>query len=709
MVWIMDHLNQQNGSAFIIVLMALVIMSLLGTAFLIMSGIEPESSFIESVGVRAFYQTETILDDYVYEFLHGVDSDNPPDGYPDTYEQVMINGGRIDTTYTLIDSSGSAENFDVELSIYRIPTKYTPASNPIDDKSPYVSLVEMGEDNIWGQPVVLDLDDDGEMDVLVATDQGNIYRYIYQLAEYQNNYGKTMVRYQLEPHPSQPVFASAIGEIYGGIVVEDLDNDGTVELLVVGGNTLYCFAPDGSQNWTYAGSGSVDYNLNGYYAEPTTGEIDSDEWGYDPVNREWVPLDEPNREVAFIALTATAAELVILEDDGTVIDQVQIPKFTDDSGVSYIGYAHSRPVFADVNGGSRVGADHANEIIASNGYFIFCFDEYDNTWQERWRYPVGMENKNASGDFTDDDHFLPKTAFYNPQPSVADVDIDASNELDGDKEVIFGSTDGYLVVLDDQGRNDMTITINDVRIPVNTTTQDPCMTLPIEVFNIDMDTDSIPEIIVEANGEIKAFHISYDAAFAGGTAGDALDWEPWETSTAVDNINLITGVGAYVEVYSMTEPVGESITGPINFRNLDNDPELEMVYGTLFNTASHLVVLDFDYTSGTMLGTYLRIAFEEESAPSFYGGVALHDLDGDGYVEMIAGSGALSSDVPTKLDSQYLLAYTLKNMDLPRCIIEAEVTGQKSRAVRRIEAVIRMQIEPEEDHCNYEIMAWTER
>ena len=169
-------------------------------------------------------------------------------------------------------------------------------------------------------------------------------------------------------------------------------------------------------------------------------------------------------------------------------------------------------------------------------------------------------------------------------------------------------------------------------------------------------------------------------------------------------------------------PMNNGINGPASFYNLDNDPELEIAYGTMYNDGkAYLIVLDnkFEDIGGGMQQpkTYERIAIEDnENDPSFNGGVALADLNNDGFLEIIAATAKFGTPPadglygnPVTNGTKYLYVHSLRNMQLPKCVITAQVKGRDG-SLRTVEAIVRLQVDVSNSSRNsFEVMSWVEK
>ncbi len=123
---------------------------------------------------------------------------------------------------------------------------------------------------IWSSPAIGDVDDDGDLDIIVGT--GNFY---LNRAKYVNGYdwqGNTLPGWPVVLNP--PVADSRLG-VFASPALVDLDADGKLEVLI--GDmlcVLRCINYDGSVRW----SRQVGTDINAFvqFSSPAVGDIDGD-------------------------------------------------------------------------------------------------------------------------------------------------------------------------------------------------------------------------------------------------------------------------------------------------------------------------------------------------------------------------------------------------------------------------------------------------
>lgn len=673
----MYRYRSEKGTALVIALMVMVVMSMLAAAFIIMTSFEPESSRNEALGVRSYYGADASIESHIHELVYGEDS-APQNGYPDLYDHVMI--AEQDTTYP---PEVLANGDTAYVTISRSGGYVSTDRNFKDIVSPYAYETSIGDGNAWGKPVVVDLDGDDVLDVLIGTDQGEIYRFIYTLETIS---GEKTPRWILKAPTSNPWITLDSGGIFGDIIVTDLTEDGVLEIIVNNNeDDLYCYNVDGSKRWQVNGTGSQNYCWS-----PGIGDIDR----------------ESGNEIAY----STTNGVVMVDSDGSIITTIPYPAMG--------GYTHGRPLLVDVNGG--LGGDPRAELIFTDGIYYYCFNELDNNWEEIWRYPVGVRDSSgtylASSRSTDE--------FWVAQPYAFDID------RDGDDEILASPAGVHIyeptfVVLDYRGRlvDETTKDLNfdgiieqDVLVPndircnfSNLHGASSILTYQPGII-ADCNDDGFLDIFIQTNNYIHIMN------FFGNSSGTNSDI----SITTVDTAGNYAIYGSYSFVdynedytgdFPTVEPVGGiQINGEITFENIDVDPQLELIYGTNFTTTSnksYLVVMDNKIDSNTQnLGTYERLSFSSDdyNTPNFFGGVTVEDLNGDGYMEIVAASAG----GPDAQLEQFIFVYSLKTTDWPKCIITAEIKG-KNDVTRKIETVVRLQLDDTLAQKNYEVLSWIEK
>ncbi|KAN0012149.1 hypothetical protein ACTFIU_000373 [Dictyostelium citrinum] len=105
---------------------------------------------------------------------------------------------------------------------------------------------------IYGSPTVVDLNNDGKLEIIIGTALGFLYVLDYQGVPFSGNY---------------PL---VLESIFTQIVTEDLDSDGKLELIVIDtkGNVV-CFNSDGDEIWSQQVTGKTEF-------PPSIGDLDGD-------------------------------------------------------------------------------------------------------------------------------------------------------------------------------------------------------------------------------------------------------------------------------------------------------------------------------------------------------------------------------------------------------------------------------------------------
>jgi hypothetical protein len=758
--------NNERGSALVIALMAMVIMTLLAASFLIMSSFESESSHNEAVSVQAYYYADAAVDAVIHKLIAGEDIDN--NDFPDLYEKVMGVGSYENNPQEdslVVDVDGH----DVKVALYSLPGGYVYNAEPFDEDSPNACKTKIEDAGVWGKPTIKDIDYDGKMDVLVGDDKGGIRRYTYEL---QPN-GK----FCLEPWggwDADDPWIDIPGRIMGDVQVANIDGDteGSNEIIVNNDKgELYCFdAVTGQQKWKVDEGGN-----NGSAWEPTFGDIDGD----------------PNtKEIAY----RTRNGVCLVDSDGNKVATIPKPTYNDaryegireayDDDYDKGGNTTSRPLVIDTDSGADYGGgDSKAEIVFGDGLSIFCYDEdpISGDWVEKWRYPVGVFMNATTSNKTDEEgntvepghpwkdskgNFIPMTrhsAMWEAPPAYYDLDND------GDMEIIFSAADSNPhnqndvceTILDDNHRR-----INEVMVDGNLRdvnyngVQDSNLLVPDDIraslwwtsvpsgledsYTTDnlpasdmcnknkgyeihshrppsisnYNDDAYPEIFIQSCLDV-IFVINVD--FNMDPSNPDQYWIPSQPSLTDFSSGDYTPRGCWRFTDFDTDGTGDpdfpagipgtgDVHGPPNFVNVDDDPEKEIIYGTMNEgPPAELVIIDNVKDDNGDLAIYERVQIippDDSENTSFHGGVAVADLNNDGFMEIVGASDRHHGVGGSA--NQYMYSYSLINMNLAKIIITADAEGEDG-AMRSIEAAVRVQNVNTGGQGNYEIVSWVER
>ena len=164
-------------------------------------------------------------------------------------------------------------------------------------------------------PVLVDLDKDGDLEVLVSG-----YNKIFIWHHDGNTFGNNWPRMTQE-FPVEPLSQVTVG---------DINNDGILEIVAIEGNTIYAWDPDGnpiSPNWPITFS-NVTFTFFGVETQgPAIGDIDGD----------------GNQEIVVVGKDIASHGLVFaLHPDGTVVEKFPI-RFKGNI------YPTGTPVLADLD------------------------------------------------------------------------------------------------------------------------------------------------------------------------------------------------------------------------------------------------------------------------------------------------------------------------------------------------------------------------
>ncbi|KAN0053311.1 hypothetical protein ACTA71_009760 [Dictyostelium dimigraforme] len=148
-----------------------------------------------------------------------------------------------------LDDGVSVENYIAGgISVFNLATGEIKWQTHLDlttDKTDFKGLV-------YGSPTVVDLNNDGKLEIIIGTALGFLYVLDYQGVPLTGNY---------------PL---VLESIFTQIITEDLDSDGKLELIVIDtkGNVV-CFSPDGDEIWSQQVTGKTEF-------PPSIGDLDGD-------------------------------------------------------------------------------------------------------------------------------------------------------------------------------------------------------------------------------------------------------------------------------------------------------------------------------------------------------------------------------------------------------------------------------------------------
>ncbi|KAK5582835.1 hypothetical protein RB653_004423 [Dictyostelium firmibasis] len=148
-----------------------------------------------------------------------------------------------------LDDGVSVENYIAGgISVFNLATGEIKWQTHLDlttDKTDFKGLV-------YGSPTVVDLNNDGKLEIIVGTALGFLYVLDYQGIPFTGNY---------------PL---VLESIFTQIITEDLDSDGKLELLVLDtkGNVV-CFNSGGDEIWSQQITGKTEF-------PPSIGDLDGD-------------------------------------------------------------------------------------------------------------------------------------------------------------------------------------------------------------------------------------------------------------------------------------------------------------------------------------------------------------------------------------------------------------------------------------------------
>ena len=304
-------------------------------------------------------------------------------------------------------------------------------------------------DSVFSSPVLGDLDDDGELEIVVASWDGNIYAL--------NPDGSSL--------PGWPVNVG--GSPNSSPALGDIDDDGELEVVIGVSNSLRAYDADGSELWVGGTNGTVE-------SSPAIGDLDGDG------SLEIVVGDVVGKVYAFNGtdgspvggswpfatgdgITFCSPALGDLDGDG----QLEIVIGSHDGNVYVLNadgterwqqptgdWVNSSPALGDINGDGNLEI-----VVGSNDGNVYAWDAGGNTLAG-WPYTTGGAVYSSPaladldgdglleivvGSYDNNVHVLdyeanpiatwPTGSFVQSSPAIGDIDCD------GELEVVVGSWD----------------------------------------------------------------------------------------------------------------------------------------------------------------------------------------------------------------------------------------------------------------------------
>ena len=267
------------------------------------------------------------------------------------------------------------------------------------------------EEDIFGfsAPYAIDLDGNGRLEVVVCTQNGEVYSLDYT--------GKELWSFSTDNY------------ILASPSAADLDNDGKVDLLIPGYEYLFCLDNQGKEQWRF--------ELYTFGGSPCIADIDGD----GKLEIIVIEIDKNDRNISNIYCLSNLGEVKwSINLDSKVWGSASVVDLNNDGYleilygshdyklhcINYLGYEEwffttadriiDSPSVADIDD------DGTPEILfASYDFSVYCLN---NTGGKEWMY--------SSGNYT---------------TSPIAIDLDNDNTF----EVIFGSDNKSLLCLDHQG------------------------------------------------------------------------------------------------------------------------------------------------------------------------------------------------------------------------------------------------------------------
>ncbi|MBI4845073.1 MAG: hypothetical protein HY810_01130 [Candidatus Omnitrophica bacterium] len=416
---------KKNGSVLISALIVAIVVSI-AAASMLTQGIASNRVSERAVdSAQTYYLTEAAIERAIYELKYGQDiidddGNSGSNGIPDIYEQLQgINSfntaeggaGPITAPPLAMNFTINGQAVNVELSTILVPhSNLLETFNPATASGGFVQFTG----GCYGKPLFLDINGDGNHEILLGTDDGNVHYYKYYYDEINKQY---TIEEVLDAF-GDPFINGLEGKIVGSLIAQDIDNDGNINVLI---NTdkghVYCYEVGAAPlelRWDYDVPGA-----NSTYWELAVGNLDGD-----------ADLE--------IVMPSANKGLTFLDTNGSVIRNIAPTGF---------GYT-APPLIGDFD------KDGVNEVIADDGVELNC---YELSGTKKWTYRVGLKTSEATGALSIDGsgkHIEDQTSngFWVPSSSAGDVDGDGFPEIVATSLGNANNRNTHTVILRDNNR-----------------------------------------------------------------------------------------------------------------------------------------------------------------------------------------------------------------------------------------------------------------
>ena len=319
-------------------------------------------------------------------------------------------------------------------------------------------FAETSGGSIYSTPAVADIDNDGNLEVVVGTTAQKVY--VWRIL-YDETSG-----YSVELVSGWPKDTGSYQDVQGSPVLADLDNDGDLEIIVAG-LWGYLFA------WDHNGVGLIDlFGIDGLLAggtgninsSPAVGDLDNDgleeivvalgydiyAWSYDYINNQTIGLGNIGGTDGLLYQTSgviySSPALADIDGDGFL----EIIFGSDNDRLYAINYDGTDvEAWPDETAGwPRIGL--GNDVSSSPAvaniidYPTAGFEEYSQDLEvvvgveDGSLYAFQHDGKQVAGSWPVDRTDDLMSFEHDSSPTIADIDND------GDLEVIIGCWDGKL-------------------------------------------------------------------------------------------------------------------------------------------------------------------------------------------------------------------------------------------------------------------------